>query len=55
MISHNTIYVYIAQGCGFESHSGQLSIWDRKTLAQYEYHIYWQIPQRSHDYLTNSI
>ena len=24
----------------FESHSGQLSIWNRKTLAQYEYYIY---------------
>ena len=29
-----------AQGRGFESHSGQLSIWNRKTLAQNEYHIY---------------
>ena len=34
---------------------GQLSIWNRKTLAQYEYHIYRQIPLRTHDYLTNSI
>ena len=24
----------------FESHSGQLSTWNRKTLAQNEYHIY---------------
>ena len=26
-------------GRGFESHSGQLSIYNRKTLAQNEYHI----------------
>ena len=32
--------------------SGQLSIWNRKTLAQYEYHIYRQIPLHTHDYLT---
>ena len=25
----------------FESHSGQLSIWNRKTLAQNEYHTYY--------------
>ena len=30
-------YIYIR---GFESHSGQLSIRNRKTLAQYECHIY---------------
>ena len=34
------MYIYIARGPGFESHSGQLSIWNRKTLPQYEYHIY---------------
>ena len=44
-----------ARGPGFESHSAQLSIWNRKTLAQHDYHIYWQIPLRTHDYLTNSI
>ena len=30
----------LARGRGFEFHSGQLSIWNQKTLAQYEYHIY---------------
>ena len=44
-----------ARGRGFESHSGQLSIWNRKTLAQNEYHIYWQILLHTHDYLTNKI
>ena len=33
----------------------ELSIWNRKPLAQYEDHIYWQIPLRTHDYLANSI
>ena len=37
------MYIYIARGPGFESHSGQLSIWNRKTLPQYEYHIYLYI------------
>ena len=27
-----------------ESHSGELSIWKKKTLAQNEYHIYRQNP-----------
>ena len=44
MISHNTIYVYIARGRGFESHSGQLSIRNRKTLAQYGCHIHSALP-----------
>ena len=42
----------LARGRGFEFHSGQLSIWNQKTLAQYEYHIYRQIPLHAHDYLT---
>ena len=46
-------YAYGIQGRGFKSHSGQLSIWNRKTLAQNEYHIYRQIPLHTHDYLTN--
>ena len=29
------------------------TIWNRKTLAQNEYHIYRQIPLHTHDYLTN--
>ena len=33
--------------------SGQLSMWNRKTLAQNEYHIYRRIPLHTHDYLTN--
>ena len=46
-----------AQGRGFESHSSQLSIWNQKTLAQYEYeyHIYQQILLHTHDYLINSV
>ena len=39
----------------FEPHSGQLSIWNRKTLPQNEYHMYRQIPLHTHDYLTNYI
>ena len=42
------MYIYI-RGRGFKSHSGQLSIWNRKTLAQNEYHIYRQIPLHTHD------
>ena len=34
------IYINSKRGCGFESHPGQLSIWNRKTLAQNEYHTY---------------
>ena len=30
-------------------------MWNRKILAQYEYHIYWKIPLHTHDYLANSI
>ena len=30
-------------------------MWNRKTLAQYEYHIYRQFLLHTHDYLTNSI
>ena len=37
------MYIYIARGPGFESHSGQLSVWNRKTLPQYEDHIYLYI------------
>ena len=37
----------IRRGRGFESHSGQLSIWNRKILAQNEYHIYRQIPPQT--------
>ena len=29
------------------------NIWNRKTLAQNEYHIYRQIPLHTHDILTN--
>ena len=28
------------------------AIWNQKTLAQYKYHIYRQIPLHTHDYLT---
>ena len=42
---HIYIYIYI--------YSGQLSIWNRKTLAQNEYHIYRQILLHTHDYLIN--
>ena len=36
---------------GFESHSGELSIWNRKTLAHNKYHIYRQTPLHTHNYL----
>ena len=39
----------LAWGCGFVSHWGQLSIWNRKALAQNEYHIYRQISLHTHD------
>ena len=32
-----------ARGHGFKSHQGQLSVWNRKTSAQNEYHIYHPI------------
>ena len=41
-VSHRSVlgslFIYIYKQ--WATHSGQLSIWNRKTLAQYEYHIY---------------
>ena len=38
-----------------ESNSGQLCIWNRKTLGKNEYHINWKIPLHTHDYLNSKI
>ena len=47
------MYIYICIYSGLESHLGQLSIWNRKTLAKNQYYIYRQILLHTHDYLTN--
>ena len=42
------------RGPGFESHSSQLSIWNRKTLAQNEYHRYIYISKFRYTHMINS-
>ena len=34
------VCVWLGRGCELECHFGQLSIWDKKFLAQNEYHKY---------------
>ena len=34
---------WLPQGCGFDLHSSEHSLWNGKTQAQNQYHIYWGI------------